>query len=95
MSAFRRLTIAWKLILVAGLAIGLLLIAAAVAVTSHTSSIVSNLTNQYAGAVADEAIEQVRNDINSAAAAAGAMRGSIASAHEAGLVERDMFMAIV
>ncbi|ALL12948.1 methyl-accepting chemotaxis protein [Caulobacter henricii] len=95
MSAFRRLTIAWKLILVAGLAIGLLLIAAAVAVTSHTSSIVSNLTNQYAGAVADEAIEQVRNDINSAAAAAGAMRGSIASAHEAGLVERDKFTALV
>ncbi len=95
MSAFRRLTIAWKLILVAGLAIGLLLIAAAWAVSSHTSTIVSGLTNQYAGAVADEAIEQVRNDINAAAAAAGAMRGSIASAHEAGLIERDKFVAIV
>ncbi|WP_425993856.1 methyl-accepting chemotaxis protein [Caulobacter sp. DWR1-3-2b1] len=95
MSAFRRLTIAWKLILVAGLAIGLLLIAAAMAVSSHTSSIVSGLTNQYAGAVADEAIEQVRSDINAAAAAAGAMRGSIASAHEAGLIERDKFVALV
>ncbi|MBU4436421.1 MAG: HAMP domain-containing protein [Alphaproteobacteria bacterium] len=95
MSAFRRLTIAWKLILVAGLAIGLLLIAAAVAVSSHTGAIVSGLTNQYAGAVADEAIDQVRADINSAAAAAGAMRGSLASTHEAGLVDRDKFMAIV
>ncbi|OYX70591.1 MAG: chemotaxis protein [Caulobacter sp. 32-67-35] len=95
MSAFRRLTIAWKLILVAGLAIGLLLIAAAVAVSSHTSAIVSGLTNQYAGAVADEAIEQVRADISAAAAAAGAMRSSIASAHEAGLIERDKFLAIV
>ncbi|WP_421737308.1 methyl-accepting chemotaxis protein [Caulobacter sp.] len=95
MSAFRRMTIAWKLILVAGLAIGLLLIGAALAVSSHTSTIVSGLTNQYAGAVADEAIEQVRVDITSAAAAAGAMRGSIAAAHEAGLVDRDKFMAIV
>ncbi|WP_419251765.1 methyl-accepting chemotaxis protein [Caulobacter sp. ErkDOM-YI] len=95
MPSFRRLTIAWKLILVAGLAIGLLLIAAAWAVSSHTSSIVSGLTNQYAGAVADEAIEQVRSDISSAAAATNAMRGSIASAHEAGLTERDKFMALV
>jgi methyl-accepting chemotaxis protein len=95
MSAFHRLTIAWKLILVAGLSIGLLLIAAAFAVSSHTSVIVSGLTNQYAGAVADEAIEAVRADINSAAAAATAMRGSVASAHEAGLVDRDKFMAIV
>ena len=95
MSAFRRLTIAWKLILVAGLAIGLLLVAAAVAVSSHTGTIVSSLTNQYAGAVADEAIEQVRADINAAAAAAGGMGGSIAASHEAGLVERDKFMAIV
>ena len=95
MSAFRRLTIAWKLILVAGLAIGLLLIGAAAAVSSHTSAIVSGLTNQYAGAVADDAIEQVRSEIHAAAAAAGAMRGSIAAAHEAGLSERDKFVAIV
>jgi len=95
MSAFRRLTIAWKLILVAGLAIGLLLIAAAVAVSSHTGSIVSGLTNQYAGAVADDAIEKVRSDINQAASATRAMRGALASAHEAGLVGRDKYMAIV
>jgi methyl-accepting chemotaxis protein len=95
MNAFRRLTIAWKLILVAGLAIGLLLVAAAVAVSSHTSGIVSQLTNQYAGAVADEAIEQVTADINAAAAAAKAMQGSISAAHEAGLTERDKFMALV
>ena len=95
MTAFRRLTIAWKLILVAGLAIGFLLIAAAVAVSSHTSKIVSGLTNQYAGAVGNEAIDQVRADVASAAAASRAMRGSIAAAHEAGLVERDKFMAIV
>ncbi len=95
MKAFRRLTIAWKLVLVAGLAIGLLLVAAAVAVSSHTSAIVSQLTNQYAGAVADEAIEQVTADINAAAAAAKAMQGSISAAHEAGLTERDKFMALV
>jgi methyl-accepting chemotaxis protein len=95
MTAFRRLTIAWKLILVAGLAIGLLLVAAAFAVSSHTSAIVSQLTNRYAGAVADEAIEQVAADINAAAAAARAMQGSIAAAHEAGLTDRDKFMALV
>jgi len=95
MSAFRRLTIAWKLILVAGLAIGLLLIAAAAAVSSHTSHIVSGLTNQYAGAVADDAIEKVRSDISQAASATRAMTGAIASGHEAGLVGRDKYMAIV
>ena len=95
MTAFRRLTIAWKLILVAGLSIGFLLVAAAIAVSSHTGAIVSNLTNQYAGAVADEAIDKVTGDIASAAAAARAMRGSIAAAHEAGLSERDKYMALV
>ena len=95
MTAFRRLTIAWKLILVAGLAIGFLLIAAAVAVSSHTSAIVSGLTDQYASAVAEEAIDQVNADISSAAAAARAMQASIAAAHEAGLTERDKYMAMV
>jgi methyl-accepting chemotaxis protein len=94
-AAFRRLSIAWKLILVSGLAIGILLIAAAVAVSVHTSSIVSGLSNQYASAVADEAIGKVGADINAAAAVAGAMGGSIAAAHEAGLAGRDKFMAIV
>ncbi len=95
MAAFRRLSIALKLILVSGLAIGILLIAAAVAVSVHTSSIVSGLSNQYASAVADEAIGKVGADINAAAAVAGAMGGSIAAAHEAGLAGRDKFMAIV
>ena len=63
MKPFRRLTIAWKLILVAGLAIGLLLIAAAATVSSHTSAIVSGLTNRYAGAVADDAIQTAQADI--------------------------------
>jgi methyl-accepting chemotaxis protein len=94
-AAFRRLSIALKLILVSGLAIGILLIAAAVAVSVHTSSIVSGLSNQYASAVADEAIGKVGADINAAAAVAGAMGGSIAAAHEAGLAGRDKFMAIV
>ena len=95
MTAFRRLTIAWKLILVAGLAIGVLLVAAAVAVSSHTGTIVSKLSNQYADAVSEEAIDKVRADIDAAAAATRAMSGSIASAHEAGLVDRDKYMAIV
>jgi methyl-accepting chemotaxis protein len=88
MSAFRRLTIAWKLILVAGLAIGLLLIAAAAAVSSHTSAIVSGLTNQYAGAVADEAIEEVQADIGRVQSTARSMAVSIGAAHEAGLRDR-------
>ncbi len=95
MKAFRRLTIAWKLILVAGLAIGLLLVAAAVAVSTHTGAIVSKLSSQYASAVGDEAIDKVRADIEAAAAATRAMRGSIAGAHEAGLTGRDKYMAIV
>ncbi|MBO9708541.1 MAG: methyl-accepting chemotaxis protein [Caulobacter sp.] len=95
MTAFRRLTIAWKLVVVAGLAIGLLLIAAAAAVSSHTSGIVAGLSHRYADAVAGDAIQQVQNEISAAASAAGAMEGSIAAAHEAGLSERDKFVAMV
>ncbi len=95
MPAHRRLTIAWKLILVAGLAMGLLLIAAAVAVSSHTDAMVSKLTQQYAGAVAQDAAQQVKTEINAAAAAAGSLRGTIASAHEAGLADRDAYRALV
>jgi methyl-accepting chemotaxis protein len=95
MIAFRRLTIAWKLILVAGLAIGVLLLAAAAAVSSHTGTIVSGLTNQYAGAIADEAIDKVKAEIASAATASRAMGASIGSVHEAGLTQREKFMAIV
>jgi methyl-accepting chemotaxis protein len=88
MPAFRRLTIAWKLILVAGLAIGLLLIGAAVAVSSHTSAIVSGLTNRYAGAVADDAIQSVQADIGKVQSTARAMAVSIGAAHEAGMTDR-------
>jgi len=88
MTAFRRLTIAWKLILVAGLAIGFLLIAAAVAVSSHTSAIVSGLTNRYAGAVADDAIQGVQADIGKVQSTARSMAVSIGAAHEAGMTDR-------
>ncbi|MET3664836.1 methyl-accepting chemotaxis protein [Caulobacter sp. 1776] len=88
MAAFRRLTIAWKLILVAGLAIGLLLIGAAVAVSSHTSAIVSGLTNRYAGAVADDAIQSVQADLGKVQSTARSMAVSIGAAHEAGMTDR-------
>ncbi|WP_454717120.1 methyl-accepting chemotaxis protein [Caulobacter segnis] len=88
MTAFRRLTIAWKLILVAGLAIGFLLIAAAVAVSSHTATIVSGLTNRYAGAVADDAIQSVQADIGRVQSTARSMAVSIGAAHEAGMHDR-------
>src|SRR3954464_9386323 len=88
MTASRLLTIAWKLILVAGLAIGFLLIAAAVAVSSHTSAIVSGLTNRYAGAVADDAIQSVQADIGKVQSTARSMAVSIGAAHEAGMTDR-------
>ncbi len=88
MTAFRRLTIAWKLILVAGLAIGLMLIAAAVAVSSHTSAIVSGLTNRYAGAVADDAIQSVQADLGKVQSTVRSMAVSIGAAHESGMVDR-------
>ena len=88
MKPFRRLTIAWKLILVAGLAIGLLLIAAAAAVSSHTSAIVSGLTNRYAGAVADDAIQTAQADIGRVESTARSMAVSIGAAHQAGMTDR-------
>ena len=95
MKALGRLTIAWKLVTVAGLAIGLLLIAAAVAVSSHTTGIVAGLTHRYADAVVEDAVQQVQAEVASTQAAAQAMQASIAAAHEAGLVDRDKFVAMV
>ena len=88
MTAFRRLTIAWKLILVAGLAIGLLLVAAAAAVSSHTSTIVSGLTNRYAGAVADDAIQSIQADMGKVQSTVRSMAVSIGAAHESGMTDR-------
>ena len=67
MKAFGRLTIAWKLVTVAGLAIGLLLIAAAVAVSMHTSSIVAGLMGKQTPGPA--MIERLRKRAQSVAEA--------------------------
>src|SRR4051812_31386258 len=88
MKAFGRLTIAWKLVVVAGLAIGLLLMGAAVAVSSHTSAIVAGLTHRYADAVADDAIEEVKAQIGQVEATGRSMAGSIEAAHAQGLRDR-------
>ena len=88
MKAFGRLTIAWKLVVVAGLAIGLLLMGAAVAVSSHTSAIVAGLTHRYADAVADDAIEEVKSQIGQVEATARSMAGSIEASHAQGLRDR-------
>ena len=95
MKAFGRLTIAWKLVTVAGLAIGLLLIAAAVAVSMHTSGIVAGLTHRYADAVADDAIEQIRTEIGRVEATSRSTAGAIAAAHSAGLRDRKTYIEML
>jgi methyl-accepting chemotaxis protein len=93
-SSYARLTIAWKLGLAAGLAIGALLLLAAGGVSFYSRAIVSDLNGRYAGAIADEAARDIQLDISATASAAKAYAGAYAAAHEAGVTSRAAYVAM-
>lgn len=100
MPAFRRLSgarlsIATKLAVVAGLAIGALMIAAAIGVTAYTGAIVRGMAGRYAESAAQEAAQEIISEIASAGVGARTMAATLGAARQAGINDRSTYLALV
>lgn len=95
MSAFNRLSIALKLAVVAGLAIGALMIVAAIGVTAYSGEIVRAMAGRYAESAAQEASQEIRNEIVSAGTGAKTLAATLGAARQTGLTDRAAYMALV
>ncbi|QSF55358.1 methyl-accepting chemotaxis protein [Brevundimonas fontaquae] len=95
MSAFNRLSIALKLAVVAGLAIGALMIVAAVGVTAYSGAIVRDMAGRYAQSAAQEASQEIRNEIVSAGTGAKTLAATLGAARQKGLTDRAAYLALV
>ena len=83
-----RLSIAWKLMLAAGCAIGALLLLAAALVAMNASGMVRNLSNQNAQALAGKAAAEVAGDLGEIQGIGKAMAQTLGAAHAAGVRDR-------
>ena len=88
MRLFDRLTVASKLVVIAGLAIGALLLLSSWLVIDKAGGMVGGLSDRYADAIAVKEAEVVASEIGRVAAAARATSASIAAAHEKGARDR-------
>ncbi len=95
MFSFNRLSIALKLAVVAGLAIGALMIVAAVGVTAYSGAIVRDMAGRYAESAAQEASQEIRNEIVSAGTGAKALAATLGAARQTGLTDRAAYLALV
>ncbi|WBT05839.1 methyl-accepting chemotaxis protein [Brevundimonas vesicularis] len=95
MFSFNRLSIALKLAVVAGLAIGALMIVAAIGVTAYSGAIVRDMAGRYAESAALEASQEIRNEIVSAGTGAKTLAATLGAARQTGLTDRAAFMALV
>ncbi|WP_313446710.1 methyl-accepting chemotaxis protein [Brevundimonas sp.] len=95
MFSFNRLSIALKLAVVAGLAIGALMIVAAVGVTAYSGAIVRDMAGRYAESAAQEASQEIRNEIVSAGTGAKTLAATLGAARQTGLTDRAAYMALV
>jgi len=90
-----RLSIAMKLMLAAGCAIGVLLLVAAALVATNASGMVRDLSNQNASALAGRAAAQVATDLGQVEGLAQSMAASIGAAHEAGVRDRKVVVQML
>ena len=95
MFSFNRLSIALKLAVVAGLAIGALMIVAAIGVTAYSGAIVRDMASRYAESAAQEASQEIRNEIVSASTGAKTLAATLGAARQTGLTDRAAYMALV
>jgi len=95
MFSFNRLSIALKLAVVAGLAIGALMIVAAIGVTAYSGAIVRDMAGRYAESAALEASQEIRNEIVSAGTGAKTLAATLGAARQTGLTDRAAYMALV
>ena len=95
MFSFNRLSIALKLAVVAGLAIGALMIVAAIGVTAYSGAIVRDMAGRYAESAAQEASQEIRNEIVSAGTGAKTLAATLGAALQTGLTDRTAYMGLV
>jgi methyl-accepting chemotaxis protein len=90
-----RLSIAWKLMLAAGCAIGALLLLAAALVAMNASGMVRNLSNQNAQALAGKAAAEVAGDLGEIQGVGKAMAQTLGAAHAAGVRDRKLLSDLI
>jgi methyl-accepting chemotaxis protein len=90
-----RLSIAGKLLLAAGCAIGALLLLAATLVATNASGIVRNLSNDNAQALAGKAAAEVASDLGEIQGLGRSMAGALGAAHEAGIRDRKALAQLI
>ena len=95
MFSFNRLSIALKLAVVAGLAIGALMIVAAIGVTAYSGAIVRDMAGRYAESAVLEASQEIRNEIVSAGTGAKTLAATLGAARQTGLTDRTAYVALV
>ena len=90
-----RLSIAWKLMLAAGCAIGALLLLAAALVAANASGIVRDLSNENARALAGKAAAEVASDIGEIQGLGRSMAQTLGAAHAAGIRDRKVLSEMI
>ncbi|MEW6017992.1 MAG: chemotaxis protein, partial [Pseudomonadota bacterium] len=81
-------TVSAKLMLAAGLTIGVLLLIAAAVLSQRVHGVTTRLSADYAQAVGEAAGEKVAGDLGAVQTAATALADSIGAVHETGLRDR-------
>ncbi|HEY0043668.1 MAG TPA: methyl-accepting chemotaxis protein [Allosphingosinicella sp.] len=94
-AAFNRLTIAAKLMAIAGASIGLLLLLAFSVVIFQTNGVVGTLTSDAAGAQAKSEANALQADLERVEAAAQSMAASVATLHQSGNRDRTLAMNVL
>lgn len=95
MRLLERFTVAGKLVFIAGLAIGALLILASWFVVNTTGGMVRSLSDRYGEATATQASVMVASDFGRVEAAARAMAAAIGAAHEKSGPDRKVVLEIL
>ncbi len=90
-----RLSIAWKLMIAAGCAIGALLLLAAALVAANASGMVRDLSNDNAQALAGKAAAQVATDLGQIQGMGAAMALTLGAAHENGVRDRKVLASLL
>ncbi len=90
-----RLSIAWKLMLAAGCAIGALLLLAAALVAANASGMVRDLSNDNAQALAGQAAAEVAGDLGQIRGVAQGLADTLGAAHAAGVRDRKTLVEMI
>ena len=91
--AFKRLSLAGKLMAAGGGALGVLLVAASLLITWSSSVAVRDLAERYAASMTGESAQGVKNDLDAADAVVRSSAALFAASYQAGQRDRALYMA--